>query len=108
MRVRVLLYFGAGLWKLSSPAWHESDMMRMTLVGPWGTPLAFDAVAVMPSAIYPAINSSVMIVEVAMPVLLFVSITRPVAFAAGLAFHLGNWVFLGLPEFMNVVTTYVQ
>jgi len=102
-----LLYFGAGLWKLTAPAWHEADMLRMTLVGPWGTPMAFAVAGAIPSAGYVLINWSVILVEMGMPVLLVLRRTRTAAFGAGFAFHFGNWIFLGLPEFMNVVTAYV-
>ena len=32
-----LLYFGSGFWKLVNPYWHQGEMLRMTLAGPWGT-----------------------------------------------------------------------
>ncbi len=102
-----LLYFGAGLWKLTAPPWHDPEMLRMTLAGTWGTPLGIAAAGAIPLWLFGVLNWSVIGLELAMPLLLVVRRTRTAAFAAGFAFHLANWIFLGLPEFMNVVTTYV-
>ncbi|EEF60806.1 HTTM domain protein [Pedosphaera parvula Ellin514] len=102
------LYFGAGFWKLISPYWHTGEMMHWTLIGPWGTPLAFSFVRLNPPAgLFTLLTWSVILLELTMPLMLFNKRLQVYAFAAGFLFHLSIAVLLNIPEFMNCVCAYV-
>jgi hypothetical protein len=102
------LYFGAGYWKLINPYWHSGEMLRWTLVGPWGTPLAFSLVGLHPPAVFfDVLTWSVIALEISMPILLFSRRVQAYAFVAGFLFHLSIALLLHIPEFMNCVCAYV-
>lgn len=102
------LYFGAGLWKLWNPNWHTGEMMKQTLIGPWGTSLAFGIVNLNPPMwLYTTLTWGVIAFELAMPVGLFVRRLQPYAFGLGLIFHISVALLLNIPEFLNCVTAYV-
>ncbi len=109
IRIQVcLLYFGAGLWKLLSPHWHTGQMMRWTLIGPWGTPLGFWLVNLDPPMwFFTTLTWSVILFEFTMPVALNVRKLQPYAFAAGVGFHLSVALFLSIPEFLDCVAAYI-
>lgn len=101
------LYFGAGMWKLFNEAWHTGDMMRMTMVGPWGTELAraFVLLELSPT-FWTALTWSVIVFEVAAGILVFVPYVRGPVLLAAAAFHLGVWAFLQIPEFLVCLAVY--
>ena len=101
------LYFGAGLWKFSAPAWQGHEMMRWTLAGAWGTPLAFWLVGLgLPNVFYAGLGWSVIVFELIAPFTLsFYSTVKPTVIA-GAAFHVGVALLLNIPEFFNCLTIY--
>jgi len=102
------LYFGSGYWKLINPYWHSGEMLRWTLAGPWGTPLAFWLVRLHPPAVFFGVLTwSVIALEMSMPILLFSRKLQAYGFAAGFLFHLSIALLLHIPEFMNCVCGYV-
>jgi hypothetical protein len=102
-----LLYFGAGLWKLLSPAWHRGEMMEMTLAGPWGTPAAAWLVGLgWPGALYTLLAFGVIAFELALGFALYVRPTRKLAMALGILFHASVGLLLGIPEFLVCTAVY--
>jgi HTTM domain len=103
-----LLYFGSGLWKLFNPYWHDAGMLYNTFQGAWATPAAYWVIRLgLPKAAFAAMAWSVIVFELAATFGLFVPRLRVVFMAVGVLFHLGNWVFLDIPEFMFVPLAYV-
>lgn len=103
----VLLYFGAGLWKLLNPAWHEGTLLRSTLQGMWATPLAFSLVQQdLSDATWALFSRAIIALEIAIGVLLAVRRTRPLGLGLGAGFHLANCVLLVIPEFLVCVALY--
>ncbi|MBI3417735.1 MAG: HTTM domain-containing protein [Verrucomicrobia bacterium] len=101
------LYFGAGLWKFSAPAWQGHEMMRWTLLGAWGTPLAFRLAALnLPNIFYFGLGWSVIIFELIAPFTLNFRSTSKATMIAGTAFHVGVALLLNIPEFFNCIATY--
>lgn len=101
------LYFGAGLWKLFNESWHTGEMMRMTMLGPWGTELARAFVALeLGPGFWTALTWSVIVFEIAAGVLVFVPYVRGPVLLGAAAFHLGVWAFLQIPEFLVCLTVY--
>jgi hypothetical protein len=103
-----LLYFGAGLWKAISPAWRTGDMLYYTFMGPWGSPLALWLVQLeLPRVCWTLMIWSVVAWELFMPVGLNVRRFCKASIVIGIAFHVGNWVFINVPEFLNCIAAYV-
>lgn len=102
------LYFGAGLWKLMSPHWHKGEMMYYTLVGPWGSPLAFWIVRLgLPMSFWLMVTWSIVLWELSMPLGLNIRQIQIPAMLVGVAFHASVALLLNIPEFFNCVCTYV-
>lgn len=102
-----LLYLGAGLWKVCGSAW-EGEMLEWTLVGPWGTSLAFGFVQLGWSAwFWEVLTAGVVAVELILPMALFWRPLRLLAATAGILFHLSIALLLNVPEFLNCVAAYV-
>lgn len=103
-----LLYFGSGLWKLLNPAWQSGDLLRWTLIGPWGNSLSFWLVSTVHSPwVYNLLTWGVIGFELAFPFVAFLSPLRRYAFILGVIFHVANASLLNVPEFLNCITTYV-
>jgi hypothetical protein len=102
------VYFGAGLWKLMNPYWHQGEMLRMTLVGPWASDLGFWFVSLgWPSWFYLASVWAVIIFEIALAFALWIRKIQIPAMIAGFLFHLSIGLMLNIPEFLNCVAAYV-
>jgi hypothetical protein len=83
-------------------------MLRLTLMGPWGTPLAFRLVRLeQPSWVYNSLTWGVMIFELCMPFALIIPRVGGYAMIVGCIFHVGIAALLNIPEFMNCVAAYV-
>lgn len=101
------LYLGSGIWKLLSPSWHGGEMLSKTLVGPWGTRAAFAVVGLgIPAAAWTAATWGIVAFELGAGFGLHAARLRKATMALGVAFHLANWILLGIPEFMVCVACY--
>lgn len=104
----VVLYLGAGIWKVFNPAWHGGELLRMTLQGMWSTPLGFAlARSELSDAGWTAATRTIIAVELLLAPGLVWRRTRTTAMLVGTAFHLANCVILAIPEFLLSVTPYV-
>lgn len=104
----IVLYLGAGLWKLGNPEWHAPHLLRSTLRSVWATPLGFDIVQLgLSDATFTRISLGVIAFELLLAGLLFFKRTRPAGVGLGVAFHLVNTFVLYLPEFLVCLTAYV-
>ena len=103
----LLTYFGPGLWKLLTPAWHGSALLYSNMQGMWATPLAFDiARAGFSPALWSAFSWSIIAFELLLAPLLVVRWTRPYALVLGALFHALNCVVLVVPEFLISLVAY--
>lgn len=104
----ILLYFGAGLYKLFQPAWSNGEILKMTLVSNWGTPLAFWIANLnLPNWLYDSITITTVWAETLFGFLLCIRPIQKYIFFFGFLFHLFVWILLSIPEFMLCVITYV-
>ena len=105
----VMLYLGAGLWKAANPAWRSGELMYATLQGMWSTDLGFALVRAFPSqGAWIAISWFVIVGEVLLGVFFCVRRTYWLGMLAGAAFHIGNVIFLSIPEFLVCIVPYVM
>jgi len=103
-----LLYFGAGLWKLTNPSWHSGNVIEFNTIGPYGTWLSFWlAGAGTPSWAYAIVAWSVIIFELLAGFALYSRRGRKYVIAIGTVFHLANWTLLFIPEFLHCALLYV-
>jgi hypothetical protein len=103
----VLLYSGAGLWKLFNPAWHGGALLQSTFQGMFATPLAFTLVRQGYSAeTWAALSWSIIAFELLLGPMLVARRTRPLGLLLGAGFHLGNCVLLVIPEFLVCIAAY--
>jgi hypothetical protein len=103
----IVLYFGAGLWKLANPRWHGGAMMWFTLQGMFATPVAFSLVQLgLPESFWTALTAGIIAAEMLLGVALLVPRARPWAIVAGTLFHVGNCVILDIPEFLISLAPY--
>ena len=103
----VLLYFGPGLWKLLTPAWHDGMLLFSNLQGMWATPLAFRiARAGFSATTWAAFSWSIIAFELLLGPLLLLRRTRPYALLLGALFHALNCVVLVVPEFLISLVAY--
>jgi len=104
----IMLYLGAGLWKLGNVEWHGPHLLRATLQSIWANPLAFQLVRLgWSDATWAWISRSVIAFELLLAALLLVRRTRWLGVALGVGFHALNCVVLALPEFLICVAPYV-
>jgi hypothetical protein len=102
------LYFGAGLWKFCAPAWQTGEMMKWTLLGPWGTPAAFWFQKLGPPAWFWDLQTqAIVLFELVSGITFHVRRLRLATAVIGTFFHLSIGIFLNIPEFMNCVAAYV-
>jgi hypothetical protein len=102
-----LLYLGSGLWKLISPAWQSADMLRLTLVGPWGSDAAFAFVRLgWPRWVYGVLTLSVIVFELLAPFALYSRRWQKTAIVFGSGFHVTIALLLNLPQFLVCVAVY--
>jgi hypothetical protein len=103
----VLLYLGAGMWKLFNPAWHGGVLLRSNLQGMFATPLAFALVQQgFSSRTWAMFSIAIIALELAIGVLLTIPRLRPLALVLGIGFHAVNCVVLVIPEFLVVLAAY--
>jgi hypothetical protein len=104
----IVLYLGAGLWKLGNPEWHKPYLLKSTLHSIWATPLGFGIVRLgFDDVSWTRISQGVMAGEVLLAGLLFFRRTRPFGIVLGVAFHAFNTLVLYLPEFLVCLAPYV-
>ena len=102
-----LLYFGSGLYKLFTPAWHTGDVLRLYLTGPWASPMAFSFVAIgWPGWVYDGHAWFTIGFELLAGFALFTRKFRGPFMILGMGFHIGVWILLSIPEFMFCVAIY--
>jgi hypothetical protein len=103
----VLLYLGAGMWKLFNPAWHGGVLLRSNLQGMFATPLAFALVQQgFSTRTWAVFSITIIALELAIGVLLLIPRLRPLALVLGMGFHAVNCVVLVIPEFLVVLAAY--
>ena len=103
----VMLYSGAGLWKLFNPGWHSGVLLYANLQGMWATPLAFTWVQQdLPPAFWAVSSWLIIALELLLGPLLIMRRTRPIALVLGAGFHLVNCVVLVIPEFLVCLASY--
>lgn len=104
----VMLYLGAGLWKAANPAWRSGELLYATLQGMWSTDVGFWLVRTVPSPHgFALLSWSVIVGETVLGLLFCFRRTYPLAIVGGIAFHLGNIIFLSIPEFLVCIAPYV-
>ncbi len=104
----VMLYLGAGLWKAANPGWRSGELLFATLQGMWSTDLGFWLVRTIPGPAGWALLSQLVIIgEILLGVLFCFRRTYALAIVGGIAFHVGNIIFLSIPEFLVCIAPYV-
>jgi hypothetical protein len=99
-----MLYFGAGLWKLMNPVWHDGSFFEGIHQGMWATPLAFWIVRLeLGPEVWTLLSWTVIVFELAVGLGFLFRRTRGWAMLAAAAFHLNNTVVLAIPEFLVCV-----
>jgi hypothetical protein len=102
MAIAALVYFFAGMWKLrrSGPAWAFGDNMRFILI--WGPSAADETWSALAEwiaengAAYRAAAASILGVELAFPVALFVRRLQPIFAVVAAVMHVFTYLVLGL------------
>jgi hypothetical protein len=103
----VLLYVGAGVWKLFNPAWHSGTLLRSNLQGMFATPLAFELVQLdLSERTWALFSLAIIGLELATGVLMMIPRLRSCALLLGVGFHAANCVVLVIPEFLVVLAAY--
>jgi hypothetical protein len=103
----IVLYLGAGLWKVINPGWRSGALLWSTLQGIWATPLAFRIIRAGWSAgVWITISRSVIAGELLLGALLCFKRTRLFGVALGVLFHVLNSVILSIPEFLVCLAPY--
>ncbi len=90
------VYFFAGVVKLRAPGWLDGEVLYRTMSSRWADPAGMWAVRVMPHATWRALSVATIAFELVGPWLLFVPRVRRYVIAAGLMFHMGIEVTLGV------------
>jgi len=104
----VMLYLGAGLWKAAHPQWRSGVLLHATLHGMWSTDLGFWLVRAIPAGpTWATVSQVVIIGEILVGVFFCFRRLYPLAIISGIAFHLGNVIFLSIPEFLVCIAPYV-
>lgn len=103
-----IMYFGSGLWKVFNPSWRTGEIIKYTYLGLWGTPQSMWFVRLQwPGWFYDGLVFGVIAFELSLGFLLYWKRSRTIAVILGTIFHLSNWFFLDIPEFMAFVAVYV-
>jgi hypothetical protein len=103
----VMLYLGAGLWKLFNPAWHGGELLRANLQGMFATKLAFLLVQQdFSQRTWALFSMTIIALELMVGVLLLVPRARAFALVLGVGFHVANCVVLVIPEFLVALAAY--
>lgn len=104
----IMLYLGSGLWKAAHAHWRSGVLLHATLQGLWSTDLGFWLVRSIPAGDnWAALSQFVIVGEIMVGVFFCFRRTYPIAIISGIAFHLGNVIFLSIPEFLVCITPYV-
>lgn len=104
----IMLYLGAGLWKAANPHWRSGVLLHATLQGMWSTDIGFWLVRTIPAGdSWATVSQIVIIGEILVGVFFCVRRLYPLAIISGIAFHLGNVIFMSIPEFLICITPYV-
>lgn len=102
-----LFYLLAGIYKALRPAWQDGQLIYWTFLGMWATPPArWLANLGLPLVIFSILTWSVVLFEIVAPFTLWIPKTRLATCIAAGIFHLCNYVFLDIPEFLNCIATY--
>lgn len=104
----VMLYLGAGLWKAANPHWRSGVILHTTLQGMWSSDAGFWLVRAIPNdAAWATVSQVVIVGEILLGLFFCFRRTYPLAILSGIAFHLGNVIFLSIPEFVVCIAPYV-
>lgn len=102
------MYVGTGIYKVSSPAWDDGTILRYSLQGDWGSPLAFWILQFdINQAVFNGAALVTILIEVWAPFMLFHSRMKWVFFVLGFLFHLGIALTLNIWGFMIMPMTYI-
>lgn len=90
------VYFFAGVVKLRAPGWANGEVLRRAMSSRWADAPGLWAAATLPDAVWPALAMATIAFELVAPWMLFAPRVRRYAIAAGVCFHLGIEVTLGV------------
>lgn len=100
-------YAGVGLQKFWLPDWQTGEALYTSLIGIWGTPLAFWFVQQLPQSIFPILEWCVKIFEAIIPFGLWIPRIRWVFFFLGSCFHIAIALLLGIWWFLFLIPAYI-
>jgi uncharacterized membrane protein YphA (DoxX/SURF4 family) len=96
-----MLYFGSGLWKAMNPAWYDGELLEAVFQSMWATQLGFWIARLeLGPQVWTLVSWTVIVVELLVGLGFLFPRIRWWAMVAAAIFHLGNALFLGLPEFL--------
>jgi len=102
------MYFGSGIWKVMNPFWHTGKIIELNYIGTWGTPASMWFVQLgWPDGFYTFLTVAVITFEVVFGFLLYVRKMHRWTFLFGTLFHISNWIFFSIAEFMSFPLAYV-
>ncbi|MBP9751162.1 MAG: hypothetical protein KBC95_04945 [Candidatus Peribacteraceae bacterium] len=101
-------YLGVGWQKMVLPAWQSGDVLAQSVMGIWGTPLAFWLTRWnVPAWVYDKLTFIVMALEFCLPIGLWVPRWQWLFFAMGAVFHILIAVLMGIWWFLVLIPAYV-
>ena len=102
------MYVGTGIFKVSSPAWNDGSILRYSLQGDWGSPLAFWLLQFdLSESVFAGAVLLTILVEVWAPFLLFHPQLKYLFFIVGFLFHLSVALMLNIWGFLIIPMTYL-
>ena len=102
------MYFGAGVFKITSEPWSHGELLYFTLIGNWATPCAFWIVRTIPYlGLFDVLVLGTMILEVHAPIFLLHRRLQKFVFVCGALFHVAIAVLLNLWPFIFMPLTYL-
>lgn len=101
-------YLGVGWQKMVLPAWQSGDVLSMSLMGMWGTPLARKLLTLnLPASFYDTLTFLTMALEFWLPVGLWVPRWQWLFFAMGAVFHILIALLMGIWWFLVLIPAYI-
>lgn len=101
-------YLGVGWQKMVLPMWQNGDILSMSLMGMWGTPLARRLLTLnLPASFYDTLTFLTMALEFWLPVGLWWPKWQWLFFAMGAVFHILIALLLGIWWFLVLIPAYI-
>lgn len=104
-----MTYFGVGFQKLWLPGWQTGEMLWYSMLGVWGTPLAFKITSLGWSPLYHVMVSLTKVIECFLPFGFWIrrGKIRWIAFTLGLIFHVLVDMLLYIWWFAVLIPAYI-